>query len=221
MSTAIFLQTRICFWRCKVYARNHHSLLTYDSQTLPLYYLGRSVVNLHANHHYSSLPALNAVIQAEYSYYQRDNRPSSSASEPAMSPNTPQDPSPQDLWKSPRNYLQHRSVDKTDAPYSHHYPREQHSTRESTPREFDETWELREIIPKQNNRGSKEIRDLRTTRESSIEQEDNTVFIHERESSVSSTYSQSSQRSSNSFPHQIKSPTSSDRYSNNRFFYTF
>lgn len=165
------------------------------------------MVNLHANHHYSSLPALNAVYQAEFSYYQRENRSPSSSSEPMASPSsphTPQDPSPQDLWKSPRTYQQ-RSTEKSDQIY--HHSRE-HSTRESTPRDFEETWELREIIPTLN-RGSKE---LKTMRDSSVEHE-SLVFIHERESSVSSTYSQSSQRSSSTFPHQKKSSTLSDRYS--------
>lgn len=163
------------------------------------------MVNLHANHHYSSLPALNAVYQAEFSYYQKENRPTSSASEPLVtpsSPQTPQDPSPQDLWKSPRAYQQ-RFAEKSEQVY--HHSRD-HSSRESTPRDCEETWELREIIP--THRGSKEIR---TVREASVEHED-TVFIHERESSVSSTYSQSSQRSSNTFPHQKISSTSSDRY---------
>ena len=40
---------------------------------------GRSVVNLHANHHYSSFAALNAVIQAEFSLHQRPGRSSSSS----------------------------------------------------------------------------------------------------------------------------------------------
>ena len=42
---------------------------------------GRSVVNLHANHHYSSFAALNAVIQAEFLLHQHQSRTSSSSSD--------------------------------------------------------------------------------------------------------------------------------------------
>lgn len=201
------------------FARTVILLFTFDSQWNPsqslnyvhLYYLGRGVVNFHANHHYSSIPALNAVIQKEYSYYQREARSSSSCSEPMLSPaspSSPQDHSPQDLWKIPRNHQHRPDRPEHSDHHMYHHTREQHSTRESTPRDTcDETWELREIIPL--NRNSKEIQSLRD----SIEQED-AVFIHERESSISSTYSHSSQRSSNTLPHQKKSSSSSDsRYS--------
>lgn len=192
-------------------------------------YLGRGVVNLHASHHYSSLPALNAVIQAEYSHYTRETRSSSSSSEPMASPATSQTPqselSPRDLWLSPRNH-QHRASersDRSDQQYAYHYNREQHSmressTRDSTPKDFEESWELREIIPK-HSRNCVESKTLRD----SLDQED-AVFIHERESSVSSTVSHTSQRSSNTHPHQNKSScsTSSDyRYTVIKYFYSY
>ncbi|XP_053399607.1 signal-induced proliferation-associated 1-like protein 1 isoform X3 [Mercenaria mercenaria] len=190
----------------------------------------RGVVNLHANHHYSSFPALNAVIQAEYTHHQRQARSSSSSSEPMLSPMTPV--SPMDLlpgremfppsvaprsMKKESHYQREYKETKTSHHRHHREPPElihqvsrdsqdsshHSSSRENTPREVEERWELREITRKIK----KESGDLRD----SYEQEE-LEFIHERESSVSSTHSQASQRSSNTLPHQKKSSSTSSDY---------
>ncbi|KAL4238817.1 hypothetical protein ACF0H5_003524 [Mactra antiquata] len=84
-------------------------------------------------------------------------------------------------------------------------------SRESTPRDMEERWELREIIRK----------DSRDVRESSDHEE--LEFLHERESSISSSISQtSSQRSSNTLPYQKKQSSSSSsdhRYITYRILY--
>lgn len=102
----------------------------------------------------------------------------------------------------PPELLHQMSRDSQDSSYNN-------SSRETTPRDVEERWELREIIRK-DRMGSGE-------RKGSC---DELEFIHERESSVSSTYSQSSQRSSNTLPHQKKSSsTSSDHRYTVRIFY--
>ncbi|XP_052767068.1 signal-induced proliferation-associated 1-like protein 1 isoform X1 [Mya arenaria] len=197
----------------------------------------RGVVNLHANHHYSSFPALNAVIQAEFSHHRRQARSSSSSSDAIlspMSPISPHDPSTRDQLPQGSSPWQHKSTEHLHHKYTLHtrefstnssskegYERakdastlreigardsvcssqEYSSTRESTPRDCEERWELREII-RMNSRDSRDTLD-------STDQEDGD-YIHERESSVSSSHSQSSQRNSNTLPHQKNSSTSSD-----------
>ncbi|XP_052272141.1 signal-induced proliferation-associated 1-like protein 2 isoform X2 [Dreissena polymorpha] len=89
------------------------------------------------------------------------------------------------------------------------------STRESNLRVFEEKWELREIT----RADSKDSKDMA---EGDIQEE--LEFIHERESSISSSQSHSSQRSTHTLPHPRKTSSSSDHRGEthsppNRMFY--
>lgn len=228
----------------------------------------RGVVNLFANHHYSSFPALNAVIQAEYSHHRRQARSSSSSSDVIGTPLSPLSPiSPVETQgnsgrdSGPKSAASPRHQRSSDSSNLHHKftlhskesstlssstdntfdrsregrvresfslssatevfardsvsssTHEYSSTRESTPRDFEERWELREIT-RLNSRDSRESRDSRDMLDSTGEADGSeNTNNHTRDSSVASGHSQH-QHGSNSLPRPKKSSSSSSATEN-------